>query len=140
MTPKQIYERIRVNYRDAFQFISFGIHRYAKCSSLRNKKRVTIWQLNSFTNPPQFAYPCIIAAPYQGALNPRLAFILGRIAFARPKRTLCLQRISKIRLSLQSFFVTLASPNFLDEPSETSFESFCTRKSSNKFGFSLVFS
>ena len=37
MTPKQIYERIRVNYRDAFQFISFGIHRYAKCSSLRNK-------------------------------------------------------------------------------------------------------
>lgn len=38
MNPKQIYERIRVNYRDAFQFISFGIHRYAKCSSLRNKK------------------------------------------------------------------------------------------------------
>ena len=37
MTPKQIYERIRVNYRDAFQFISFGIHRYAKCSSSRNK-------------------------------------------------------------------------------------------------------
>ena len=49
MTPKQIYERIRVNYRDAFQelmtkmcfgcktTISFGIHHYAKCSSLRNK-------------------------------------------------------------------------------------------------------
>ena len=39
MTPKQIYERIRVNYRDAFQFISFGIHHYAKYSSLRNKKQ-----------------------------------------------------------------------------------------------------
>ena len=25
---------------------------------------VTIWQPNSFTNPLQFAYPCIIAAPY----------------------------------------------------------------------------
>ena len=62
MTPKQIYERIRVNYRDAFQEL------------------------------------------------------------------------------MRPFFVTLASPNFLDEPSETSFESFCTRKSSNKFGFSLVFS
>ena len=62
---------------------------------------------NSFTNPPQFAYPCIIAAPYQGALNPRLAFILDRNAFARPKRTLCLQRISKIASLLQLFFVTL---------------------------------
>ena len=39
-----------------------------------------IWQPNSFTNPPQFAYPCIIAAPYQGTLNPRIAFITGRNA------------------------------------------------------------
>ena len=38
---------------------------------------VTNKKPNSFTNPPQFAYPCIIAAPYQGTLNPRLAFILG---------------------------------------------------------------
>ena len=33
-----------------------------------------------FHQSSQFAYPCIIAAPYQGALNPRLAFILGRNA------------------------------------------------------------
>ncbi len=45
MTPKQIYERIRVNYRDAFQFISFGIHRYAKCSSLRNKNGLRLGNL-----------------------------------------------------------------------------------------------
>ena len=43
---------------------------------------------NSFTNPPQFAYPCIIAAPYQGALNPRLAFISGRIALIFQNRFL----------------------------------------------------
>ena len=54
----------------------FGIHRYAKCSSLRNKKRVTIWQPNSFTNPPQFAF-----SPYLNFLIlPRLAFITGQIA------------------------------------------------------------
>ena len=41
------------------------------------------------------------------------------------------------------FIVTLASPNFLDKPSETSFESFAlgkTKKSKFSFGFSLVFS
>ena len=45
-----------------------------------------IWQPNSFTDSPQFAYPCIIAAPYQGTLNPRIAFITGRIAliFQKP--------------------------------------------------------
>ena len=35
-------------------------------------KKLGNWQPNSFTNPPQFAYPCIIAAPYQGALIPVL--------------------------------------------------------------------
>ena len=45
MTPKQIYERIRVNYRDVFQFISFGIHCYAKCSSLRNKNGLGLGNL-----------------------------------------------------------------------------------------------
>ena len=48
--------------------------------AVRGAFGVTNKKSNSFTNPPQFAYPCIIAAPYQGALNPRLAFILGRIA------------------------------------------------------------
>ena len=40
------------------------------------------------------------------------------------------------------FIVTLASPNFLDEPSETSFESFALgNEKKNKFSFciSLVF-
>jgi hypothetical protein len=46
---------------------------------------------------PQFAYPCIIAAPYQGALNPHFAFISGRIAL-----------ISQNRFAFTSFF-----PNFV---------------------------
>ena len=33
-------------------------------ASRGNDKRLGDWQPNSFTNPPQFAYPCIIAAPY----------------------------------------------------------------------------
>ena len=45
---------------------------------------------------PQFAYPCIIAAPYQGALNPLFAFISGRIALIFQNRSL-----------LQAFLVTL---------------------------------
>ena len=37
---------------------------------------VTIWQLNSFTNPPQFAF-----SPYLDFfILPRLAYISGRIA------------------------------------------------------------
>ena len=35
------------------------------------------------------------------------AFISGRNAFARPKRTLCLQRISQIASLLQVFLLTL---------------------------------
>jgi hypothetical protein len=54
----------------------FGIHRYAKYSSLRNKKRVTIWQPNSFTNPPQFAF----SPKLNFFILPRLAFISGRNA------------------------------------------------------------
>ena len=56
----------------------------ASTASLQRWRRWLNWvtnkKPNSFTNPLQFAYPCIIAAPYQGALNPRLAFITGRNA------------------------------------------------------------
>jgi len=43
---------------------------------LRNKKRVTIWQPNSFTNSPQFAF----SPKLNFFILPRLAFITGRIA------------------------------------------------------------
>ena len=43
-------------------------------------------------------HPCIIAAPYQGALNPRLAFILGRTAL-----------IFQNRFAFTSFFINFAN-------------------------------
>ena len=49
---------------------------------------------------PQFAYPCIIAAPYQGALNPLFAFISGRIAL-----------IFQNRFAFTSFFSNFAIGN-----------------------------
>ena len=64
---------------------------------------VTNKKPNSFTNPPQFAYPCIIAAPYQGALNPRFAFITGRIAL-----------IFQNRFTFTSFFRNFAGNNLRD--------------------------
>ncbi|MBR4481462.1 MAG: hypothetical protein IKO86_06130, partial [Prevotella sp.] len=60
----------------------FGIHRYAKYSSLRNKKRVTIWQPNSFTNLPKFA----IRPKLDFLVFPLIAFILGRNALIFPNR------------------------------------------------------
>ena len=86
---------------------------------------VTIRKPNSFTTPPNFALSSFVSflilrtsfSFYRcsGATRnlPCFAFILGRIAFARPERTLCLQRISQIRSSLHCFFVTLATPNLL---------------------------
>jgi hypothetical protein len=59
MTPKQIYERIRVNYRDAFQFISFGIHRYAKYSSLRNKNGLRFGNLTPSPILPNLRIPAL---------------------------------------------------------------------------------
>ena len=40
---------------------------------------------NYFFIPPRFVHPCIIAAPYQGALNPRLAFYLRAFCVNLPK-------------------------------------------------------
>ena len=80
LTDKEVAHILKVSRR-FFNFgckttVSFGIHRYAKCSSLRNKKRVTIWQPNSFTNPPQFA----ICPKLNFLILPLFAFILGRNA------------------------------------------------------------
>ena len=75
--------------------------RASKASSQRWRRwlnEVTIWQPNSFTNPPQFVYPCIIAAPYQGALNPHFAFISGRNAL-----------IFQNRFAFTSFFRNFAA-------------------------------
>ena len=79
---------------------------------------VTNKKPNSFINPPNFALPSFLTflilplyscvpAVASVSYRRRAAIILGRIAFARPKRTLCLQRISKIASELHCFFVTL---------------------------------
>ena len=47
-----------------------------KFNCQRGRKRVTIWQPNSFTNPPQFAFSPKLNFP----VLPRLAFIIGRNA------------------------------------------------------------
>ena len=51
----------------------------------------------------EWLYPCIIAAPYQGTLNPRLAFITGRIAL-----------IFQNPLFFTSFFRNFAGNNLRD--------------------------
>ena len=56
--------------------------------------RVTIWQPNSFTNPPQFA----ICPKLNFLILPRLAFISGRIAL-----------IFQNRFAFTSFFRNFAS-------------------------------
>ena len=90
----------------------FGVHRYAKCSSLLNKKP------NSFTNPPQFAF-----SPYLNFLVlPRFAFISGRIAL-----------IFQNRFAFTSFFrnFALLSANLLSTRKKKQTSLFCS---------SLVFS
>ena len=87
---------------------------FACCRSAMVKQFITIW----FTSCKYHTYECKVSS-YQSAsrcffmpfLISSFLYVLplfyGHSAFARPERTLCLQRISKIRCSLQPFFVTL---------------------------------
>ena len=82
---------------------------------------------------------------YGGEINFICNFTTKIAKFFTPFKETFLSRQKKeqILLFCSRFFVTLASPNFLDKPSETSFESFAlgkTKKSKFSFGSSLVFS
>jgi hypothetical protein len=58
---------------------------------------VTIWQPNSFTNPPNFAF----SPKLYFLILPRLAFISGRIALIFPNR-----------FAFTSFFRIFAADNY----------------------------
>ena len=79
--------------------------------------RVTDKRPNYFFIPPKFVHPCIIAAPYQGALNPHLTFYL---------QSFCVT-LRKILVCYKPFFVTLASPNLLRLGIKRMNSLFCSR-------------
>jgi len=79
LTDKEVAHILKVSRRFFFcckTTVFWVIHRYAKYSSLGNKKRVTNKKPNSFTNPPQFTFSPNLNFP----ILPRLASIFGRIA------------------------------------------------------------
>ena len=79
----------RSTYEELLTSFNNFVTKMKEMASRGNDKRLGNWQPNSFTNPPQFAYPCIIAAPYQGALNPRLAFYLRSFCVNLRKLLVC---------------------------------------------------
>jgi len=86
-------------------------------------------------------HPCIIAAPYQGALNPRLAFILGRTALIFQNRFAFTSFFRNFATSWRTYsalgkkkkYVSFVLPSFFRNFAEKSARLPCLGKKRNEF-------